>query len=779
MKKIILFMILLTFLFLRVTFASITIDEVKRAIAEKGATWTAAENWVTRLSEDERRQLCGAILKPMDGTQAELLSLPPINSLPAKFDWRDHQGNWVTPVKDQGQCGSCWDFSAVGQIESWWMIHNANPDSMIDLSEQFILSCSNAGTCADGGWMHEALEFVKFNGVPPEACFDYRAVDGIPCSEACADWKDHTVTIPGWGWITYGKIIVDNIKSAVYRNPVSAAFTVYSDFYSYHSGVYEHVFGEVEGGHAIVIVGWDDEEQSWICKNSWGKDWGQNGYFRIKWGDSEMGDFVPFIWDKMTSRRSVEPSPERFDFSLIVGDTAVSQLQVKNKGQEPLEFAVMDYGYPGNISQWIDIRHGSNKLSPNEICSADIKVITRYLTPGFYECTIGIRSNDSYTPLVELPCTLQLRAPDHDVAVSEVILPGETLSIFSYLRVQANIENVGLSPEGNFKASCEIAANGQVLYRDTVRVETIAPAKSRTIQFNPMQIMQTGELNFKVKIIDLNSDYNDFNDESRTTRKVTNVVDNFENQTGYWLCEGGWGIGDKLNGHSGSNSAHVNNGIFPYPDNMNALMTFVPGFDLHAVQSAVLRFYTRYVTEQDKDIYFVEVSGDQVNWVVMDSFSGMNPAWVQREINLTDFIKPEFPKVWVRFRFVSDETNNSIGVLIDDVSVYPAEITKIITEQMNHGIPEGWILAQNFPNPFNPRTTIRYRLPDGSEVSIRIYDLLGNLIISLTDHYQAAGDHQVQWDGKDARGMSVSSGLYLYSLRAGNLTLTRKMMLMK
>ena len=248
--------------------ASDEIEQIKQAINNKGAKWTAGENWVTQLSPEQRRQLCGAILEPADLSVAELLSIPLVDSLPSQLDWRNNNGNWVTPPKNQGrQCGSCWDFSAVAQVESWWKIYNHDVDSMIDLSEQFILSCGDAGSC-DGGRTELALDFVRRFGVPTESCFTYQADDEIPCSLACDYWQEEAVKIPGWGWITLDEDIIENIKNAVYRHPVSAGYTVYEDFYSYSGGVYEHVWGNAEGGHAILIVGWNDDEQSWICKNS-------------------------------------------------------------------------------------------------------------------------------------------------------------------------------------------------------------------------------------------------------------------------------------------------------------------------------------------------------------------------------------------------------------------------------------------------------------------------------------------------------------------------------
>ena len=95
------------------------------------------------------------------------------------------------------------------------------------------------------------------------------------------------------------------------------------------------------------------------------------------------------------------------------------------------------------------------------------------------------------------------------------------------------------------------------------------------------------------------------------------------------------------------------------------------------------------------------------------------------------------------------------------------------------GTPAIFDLSQNYPNPFNPSTTIRYQLPAHGVVTLRVFDLLGREIATILNGAQVAGSYQVRWDGKNASGESVASGVYIYQLRAGTSVLTRKMILMK
>ena len=104
-------------------------------------------------------------------------------------------------------------------------------------------------------------------------------------------------------------------------------------------------------------------------------------------------------------------------------------------------------------------------------------------------------------------------------------------------------------------------------------------------------------------------------------------------------------------------------------------------------------------------------------------------------------------------------------------------LTDIYTEQQE--IPTGFLLEQNYPNPFNPSTTIKYSLAEPSFVTLKIYNMLGQEVITLINNTQNRGNYTVNWNGKDAGGINVASGIYLYSLKAGGEQSTKKMMLLK
>ncbi|RLF63012.1 MAG: hypothetical protein DRN33_04920 [Thermoplasmata archaeon] len=222
-------------------------------------------------------------------TNISLQSFP--SPVPPEWDWRDVDGkNWLTPVKNQGNCGSCWDFAAMGALEAVIKIGENNSNFNPDLSEQYLLSCPpESGGCS--GWdAYYAYKYIAENGgALTEDCFRYMASDSIPCYTKCPDWEDNLVPVEDYG-ITYnpGR---DYMKSALIKyGPLVVDMTVYDDFFSYRGGIYEHDGNEPVSdiNHQVVLVGYNDNPGYWICKNSWGRYWGEDGFFKIAYGDCQI-----------------------------------------------------------------------------------------------------------------------------------------------------------------------------------------------------------------------------------------------------------------------------------------------------------------------------------------------------------------------------------------------------------------------------------------------------------------------------------------------------------
>ncbi|MBD3184065.1 hypothetical protein GF312_17405 [Candidatus Poribacteria bacterium] len=264
------------------------IVEIQRSIKETGAEWTAGETSVSDLTLEEKKQMLGDLGAVSQEMRSQAVPGEPDLTLPDHFDWRNVSGeNYVTSIKNQGSCGSCWAFSVSAGLESLMLIHGEDIDpGYLNLSEQFLVSCVSGNLGCDGGWMSTTCNFLVDTGITKESCFGYSAAD-LPCENRCANWEDQVVKLTGWSYISrLAPVNIGAIQTAIVENgPVPCGFTVFDDFYSYTGGIYSHTTGSSIGGHQVLIVGYDTTDRYWIVKNSWGTGWGESGYFKISWDD--------------------------------------------------------------------------------------------------------------------------------------------------------------------------------------------------------------------------------------------------------------------------------------------------------------------------------------------------------------------------------------------------------------------------------------------------------------------------------------------------------------
>ena len=242
--------------------------------------YTMGINQFTDLTSDEFKEMYASGLKTEVGSYGCKSFSGSASSAPASVDWRSEQA--VTSVKDQGQCGSCWTFSATGAIEGAWAISTGQ---LIDLSEQEMVDCatgiSYGSHGCNGGQMEGAFKFVIANGQCSLASYPYTAKDGTcqKCSAvakitSCSDVKPNDQI---------------SLKAAVAQQPVAVAIEADTRYFqSYSSGILTSTSCGTTLDHGVLVVGYGEEngQKYWLVKNSWGTSWGDKGYVKIARSES-------------------------------------------------------------------------------------------------------------------------------------------------------------------------------------------------------------------------------------------------------------------------------------------------------------------------------------------------------------------------------------------------------------------------------------------------------------------------------------------------------------
>ena len=251
----------------------------------KGESWTMGHNAFSTLTSEE---FASTYIGGWRGKQrvnpvaTELLSVD-AETLPASVDWTTKGA--VTPVKNQGQCGSCWSFSTTGSVEGAHFLATGN---LVSLSEQQLVDCSGSygNMGCNGGLMDNAFKYIiNAGGLCSEAAYPYTAADGTCKSSSC----QKVATITG-----YKDVPVDSddaMMAALAQQPVSIAIEADQMSFQFYSGGVMTSSCGTQLDHGVLAVGYGslNGQDYYKVKNSWGASWGMSGYILLGRGSSYNG----------------------------------------------------------------------------------------------------------------------------------------------------------------------------------------------------------------------------------------------------------------------------------------------------------------------------------------------------------------------------------------------------------------------------------------------------------------------------------------------------------
>ncbi len=482
---------------------------VQERIQSSGARWQAAETSISQLPAEQRRMRLGlvkgssSIPAGAPAPAATAATKAPATP-PATLDYNvPAPGNtygYVTPIRDQGNCGSCWAFGTTATLESQYLMStNGAGQPTLNLSEQILLSCSNAGTCY-GGFHDQASNYILSTGLPPYSCYPYTELNwnggpDTPCANAaCPFWQSQTDSIKGWEYVSpqtattaaNATTLASALESYLDTyGPLVTTMYVYTDLFYYSGGIYsftgpgiKNVNGQqfqnvIEGGHVIEIVGYNHAAQYFIVKNSWGTGWGTT--------DPNVGTQTP-------------PTVTTRGFFLI----AYSQLAQMTQAQTGDIYGGPEFGWYSIAYTGYSQGPCNNSISPSSasVAYSGGNAAVGVTSPG---CSWIAASNVSWISIVSGATGTGNGTVTYSVAASTAItqrvgtltIAGKTFTVTQAAAPPNGSLQVTITPSGAVSAGAMWSVNGGASWNASAATLTGLALGNHTVTFKPVTCWNT------------------------------------------------------------------------------------------------------------------------------------------------------------------------------------------------------------------------------------------------------------------------------------------------
>jgi C1A family cysteine protease len=743
---------------------------------------------------------------------ARIVAMP---QAPVSWDWRS-SGD-VTSVKDQNPYGTCWAFAALGNLESSLHI---NHGMTRDYSEHNIVSCGknrfyedDGYFCNTGGNAYIAANHLSQYGSINESIDTYPGYcnDVIYCYDP-SPWIQ--LNVKEFRAITGEPPVspADNeaIKNAVmaYGPVITSMYSSWGEFSAYDTDTCLTYSGTETPNHSVLIVGWNDTlcggtEGAWIVKNSWGPSWGDAGYFYIRYGHANIGSWSSVITGyQFHDDREKIYSIDEFGFTLAVGWTGGPDYE--------------DWGLVKYTPEWSGYLHSVDFWTTSSPCDYRIIVYDDFIsnTP---QNVLGGPYDGSLTEAgfysIDLPDSIEVDWSDPVYIAVRFTTPGYEycLPFDSYGPMETDI-SWGSTDGTTWYAqdSSHPQTWGDLCIRGRVVPDCLLPIPQLDVTIFHTEVVTLG-------MADLNRYWVEVRNRADVPPELFEPAPDLYPYT----PDNSRGRFDIQNAQSWATLSEY--GELDSSSELDSLY-FDVNVGLSQPDSIIMglsdgRCYVMYGSNTARvpattcgqpvlvETGYEEVSWSDPHWDIRIGLenTGIRIAYLVSGmiVDGPSWLLVEDPYVTYG-RITLDEIDYDSGdVYTLDMSAYPGgpftielEVTcedvcgtvyqftvpvelELTTTGTDTPPIERVYLAQNFPNPFNPATTIAYELPDKCPVRLSVYDVAGRLVRVLVDGNIPAGRHETAWDGTDRAGRTAASGIYFYRIDAGGTVITKKMALLR